>query len=653
MGEYQVIARKWRPQRFADVVGQEHIVQTLKNAIKQQRTAHAYLFVGPRGIGKTTTARIFAKAMNCTAPEDGEPCCRCQSCLSIADESNIDVIEIDAASQNSVDNIRDLRDEVMHVPINGKYKIYIIDEVHMLSKQAWNALLKTVEEPPPHVKFIFATTEVHMVLPTIISRCQRFDLQRISTKMIADRLNKIAVAEKVKISKGAIDAIARAADGGMRDAQSLLDQMIAFFSTELSTGISEEQVLSLFGLTAADDIQSLIKAMLGNDRGGVVASIFNLASRGKNLETLFSDVLYWLRGIQLSLLLSNAEVVLETDQETIECYRRLGNSVRPEVVQILLENLAPVGRILHDALNKQVFLETIIMKSMREAHSVRIEHLIERLNYIRKAGELEVLDKVPSLSAAPLQAVEIPAAAPIQAASIPEPPEIKIVPPPPVQTPNPVVIQEPVQPPQVVRIEPEPAETEPPEMSYVEPLAEVVPADSETQEFKYEDSLIPDDSPVVAEEPAVIEQIKEDEEKPLHPGEVSASELWHSIIKKAKVSGHVDPMICTFLSEGTAETYQNNILTVNFDEEFDPEHFVQIQQKALPYLMRLLQKTIGDSGSTINLTHEAGVKHIEEPEGKKKKSMIGVPEVVESVRKNEFVKVAVDLFEGEIVDIHG
>ncbi len=657
MGEYQVIARKWRPQRFADVVGQEHIVQTLKNAIKQQRTAHAYLFVGPRGIGKTTTARIFAKAMNCTAPEDGEPCCRCQSCLSIADESNIDVIEIDAASQNSVDNIRDLRDEVMHVPINGKYKIYIIDEVHMLSKQAWNALLKTVEEPPPHVKFIFATTEVHMVLPTIISRCQRFDLQRISTKMIADRLNKIAVAEKVKISKGAIDAIARAADGGMRDAQSLLDQMIAFFSTELSTGISEEQVLSLFGLTAADDIQSLIKAMLVNDRGGVVASIFNLASRGKNLETLFSDVLYWLRGIQLSLLLSNAEVVLETDQETIECYRRLGNSVRPEVVQILLENLAPVGRILHDALNKQVFLETIIMKSMREAHSVRIEHLIERLNYIRKAGELEVLDKVPSLSAAPLRAVEIPAAAPIQTASIPAPPEVKIVPPPPVQTPAPppapAVIQEPVQPPQVVRIEPEPAETEPPEMSYVEPLAEVVPADSETQEFKYEDSLIPDDSPVVAEEPAVIEQIKEDEEKPLRPGKVSASELWHSIIKKAKVSGHVDPMICTFLSEGTAETYQNNILTVSFDEEFDPEHFEQIQQKALPYLMRLLQKTIGDSGSTINLTHESGVKHIEEPEGKKKKSMIGVPEIVESVKKNEFVKVAVDLFEGEIVDIHG
>ena len=190
-------------------------------------------------------------------------------------------------------------------------------------------------------------------------------------------------------------------------------------------------------------------------------------------------------------------------------------------------------------------------------------------------------------------------------------------------------------------------------MAYVEPPVAVVPEDSEVQEFKYEDSPIPEDAPVVAEEPAIIETVKADEEKPRRPGKISASELWHDIIKKAKVSGHVDPMVCTFLSEGTAGTYQNNILTVSFDEEFDPEHFGQVQQKALPYLMRLLQKTTGDSGSTINLTHEAGVKHIEEPEGKKKKSMIGVPEVVENVKKNEFVKIAVDLFDGEIVDIHG
>lgn len=195
MAEYQVIARKWRPQCFSDVVGQEHVVRTLKNAIRQNRTAHAYLFVGPRGVGKTTLARIFAKAMNCEAPLDGEPCCQCRSCRAIMSESSLDIIEIDAASHNTAGDMRDLADEVMISPVAGRYKIYIIDEVHMLSKAAWNALLKTVEEPPAHIKFIFATTEVHQVLPTIISRCQRFDLLPIPTRLISGRLSLIAEKE--------------------------------------------------------------------------------------------------------------------------------------------------------------------------------------------------------------------------------------------------------------------------------------------------------------------------------------------------------------------------------------------------------------------------------------------------------------------------
>ena len=237
---YQVLARKWRPQTFAEVVGQEHISRTLRNAIIQNRIGHAYLFVGSRGIGKTTTARIFAKALNCANNVDGEPCCQCQSCREVAAGTSMDVIEIDGASHNKVEHIRDIRENVQYTPVNGKYKIYIIDEVHMLTPQAWNALLKTLEEPPEHVKFLFATTEPHKVLPTIISRCQRFDLKRISVPLIVQRLRQIADGEHIHVEDNALAAIARAADGGMRDAQSIFDQMIAFCG-----GLAEGELITL------------------------------------------------------------------------------------------------------------------------------------------------------------------------------------------------------------------------------------------------------------------------------------------------------------------------------------------------------------------------------------------------------------------------
>ena len=315
---YEVLARKWRPQHFEDVVGQEHVTRTLKNAIEVNRIAHAYLFVGPRGIGKTSLARIFAKALNCENGPTPTPCCECTMCKEITAGNALDVIEIDGASNNGVDQVRDLRETVRYAPAQGRFKVYIIDEVHMLSAAAFNALLKTLEEPPAHVKFIFATTDPQKVLPTIVSRCQRFDLKPIPDELIVTRLQLIAAAEGIQADPAALACIARLADGGMRDAQSILDQMISFCGTT----VTEPDVLEVYGLVSAAQVAELAAAVATGDQRRIVALVDACDAAGRDLVRLLTDLQAVFRGALLDAIARGGRsdqlggVALTTEQLT-------------------------------------------------------------------------------------------------------------------------------------------------------------------------------------------------------------------------------------------------------------------------------------------------------------------------------------------------
>ncbi|MEO7413867.1 MAG: DNA polymerase III subunit gamma/tau, partial [Opitutaceae bacterium] len=361
---YQVIARKWRPQSFDDVVGQDHVVRTLKNAINRGRIAHAYLFVGPRGTGKTSTARIFAKALNCTNGPKADFDVNDPACIAIAEGSHLDVIEIDGASNNGVDQVRDLRDTAQYAPAQGKFKVYIIDEVHMLSTAAFNALLKTLEEPPPHVKFVFATTEPQKVLPTILSRCQRFDLKPIPSDLIIERLKKIAIDEKIKITEAALVCIARMADGGMRDAQSIFDQMISFCGAE----IAEPDVLDVYGLVSAEKINDLAGALAAGDHRKIVAIVDDCDASGRDLVRLLSDLQALVRAALLDAIGKGGK----TDQLG-------GVTLTTEQLTRMLDGLREGEGSVKLGLAEKINFEVTLLKAVEASRARAIDSLIKEL----------------------------------------------------------------------------------------------------------------------------------------------------------------------------------------------------------------------------------------------------------------------------------
>ena len=381
---YTALYRKFRPDEFEDVKGQDAIVRTLKNQINADRIGHAYLFCGTRGTGKTTVAKIFAKAVNCEHPVDGSPCGECAMCKSIAAGTSMNVIEIDAASNNGVDNIREIREEVTYRPTEGKYKVYIIDELHMLSIGAFNAFLKTLEEPPEYVIFILATTEAHKIPITILSRCQRYDFKRISIETIAARLRELIDKEGWDVEDKAVRYIAKMADGSMRDSLSLLDQCAAFYMNETLT---YDHVLEVLGAVDTEVFSRLLRQLLAMDVHQVIETVDELVMQGRELSQLAADFTWYLRNLLLVKSSDNMEDVLDVSSENLALLKEEAQMIDSDTLIRYIRIFSDLTNQLKYATQKRVLLEVTLIKLCRPAMDQNKDALLDRIRAIEKQLE--------------------------------------------------------------------------------------------------------------------------------------------------------------------------------------------------------------------------------------------------------------------------
>lgn len=376
---YEVFARKWRPQIFQDVLGQEHVTRTLLNAIAADRLHHAYLFCGARGVGKTSVARILAKAINCKHRVEGNPCNKCESCMDISAGSAMDVQEIDGASNRGIDEIRELRENIKHMPSSGRYRVYIIDEVHMLTLPAFNALLKTLEEPPPHVKFIFATTEPHKVPITILSRCQRYDFKRIPQATLVEQLERITTEEKVEISRQGLALIAREADGGMRDAVSLLDQVISFSGTK----IANENIADILGIIDSELVFKAADAIIDGRSGECIEIVNSIYHFGYDIKEFYKALMDHYRNLLISLVAPDKNL-LDVTEETLKELQAQAKKAGIEKLQQSLNILITKEEAFRFTSHARLVLETIMIKLSRLGELLSVGDLINRIEAMEK-----------------------------------------------------------------------------------------------------------------------------------------------------------------------------------------------------------------------------------------------------------------------------